>query len=187
MTGKDEPPPTPTSLAAIRVSDPYNYRKPHGGGLESFTTTTKTTENTIQKPESPLGAAEDRTDVEDEKSLCSSLCERDADFGVELLNGNDLVAKIQNERSKFYEKLQQDYGPENFRNIFLFKNDNGEEISQGRRVLVSPAAVSWQRFKRKLMMKILAAQMTIKEDRNVRADCNCERRALRRLDDVGDK
>ncbi|CAB9528297.1 expressed unknown protein [Seminavis robusta] len=74
--------------------------------------------------------------------------------------GDRLWVKLaQEERTKFHERLRRDYGNENFANIFLLQDSDDETQSHGRTIYTSPHGLSWDRLKRKLMIKILDAKV----------------------------
>ena len=69
-----------------------------------------------------------------------------------------LLEKFQLARAKFMEKLAVDYGQENVPVIFQRTNDDGAPVSVTRTVF-SGTPTSWNRMKRKVVMKILKAQI----------------------------
>uniref|UniRef100_A0A7S3DMP1 Uncharacterized protein n=1 Tax=Entomoneis paludosa TaxID=265537 RepID=A0A7S3DMP1_9STRA len=105
-----------------------------------------------------FGATSKRSLFDDETAMISS---NHAVSSVRKLQSasyetSAMIEKLQVARAKFYDKLKEEYGShadEIFKTIV-----NGQEETVGRSLFSDP--ISWDRFKRKIMMKILQAKMT---------------------------
>ena len=120
--------------------------------------------------------AEEEAAAEAKKNECPSKCsarveERTKRWGGDLLNMADVKRLATQARDKLVARLKVDYGEDNFAKIFEV---NGK--SRGRTAFLSAnktEAISTERFKRKLKMKILSVQKAIREEENVVEGCNC--------------
>lgn len=88
------------------------------------------------------------------------------------VDGNKLKQQFQVAKAKMIQKLQNDYGAELFENTFMTNwKDGMERVTQGRRFFLSPSVPrdrmatnenegpSWDRFVRRMAVKVLQAQL----------------------------
>lgn len=113
----------------------------------------------------------------DESDECASKCSSRAQqhkerWNGDLLNTNDVERLAQEAYDKLIARLKVEYGVEYFAKIFQVDGK-----SRGRSAFLSANAdgdVSLKRLKRKLKMKILAAQLSIQEELESFGDCDCK-------------
>jgi hypothetical protein len=118
----------------------------------------------------------ERNDAAD--SICYDLCrlrrgKRNEHFGGDLLDRKELLQLTTTAKADLISKLHVDYGADNFENIFVDKAaKEGESGYRG----FGPVALdgeSMKRLKRKLQIKVLSMQTSIKKtDSNVNG-CDC--------------
>lgn len=88
--------------------------------------------------------------------------------GYDLLKYDDLLRVVEKEQQKFIDKLKIDYGEENYNKMFT-KTVNDQTVSVGRELFISPTkdtttnsyGLSWDRIKKKMMLKVLNVQKNI--------------------------
>mmetsp|Transcript_24217 Transcript_24217/g.67078 ORF Transcript_24217/g.67078 Transcript_24217/m.67078 type:complete len:678 (+) Transcript_24217:253-2286(+) len=86
--------------------------------------------------------------------------------GRDLLDRKDLLQLVTYEKNLFIERLKNDYGEENFANIFL--NRDGTP-----RPFVPFGDASPPKLKRKLMIKVLSAQSKVEQEESTFNGCDC--------------
>jgi hypothetical protein len=99
-------------------------------------------------------------------------------YGADLLQKGKLLERLTAEREKLVHKLQEDYGEQYYRRIFEYSPDGGTTwISRGRNVvrMANQNGHSFASLKRKMMLKVLSAQLGISEERARWAHCSCRR------------
>lgn len=104
-----------------------------------------------------------------------------------LLDRKKLVEIIKHKKQKYIEQLYKDYGKEHFEKIFLVSDEDRKKYPSllkdgtGRtfRPVIpgrSEAGKSVQMLRRKLKIKILSAQIAIKEHADIVSKCKCQAR-----------
>jgi hypothetical protein len=94
-------------------------------------------------------------------------------FGGDLMDYNFLLLSVEKERNKFHERMKVDYGEEAFKSMWV-NSKNGQVI--GDRVVFSAdtnSDVSYNKFKRKLQLKVLRMQLNLVEEMRNLKGCDC--------------
>ena len=121
---------------------------------------TSPTSNTTSSYTGISNTDKDTTSTTGSSSTSTAAATTTVGITANVLEGEKLVQLVKQQREKFEAKLKQDYGEENFRNIFQYHNETtGQYLSRGRQAYGTPERISWSRMKRKLMIKILTAQI----------------------------
>jgi hypothetical protein len=131
-----------------------------------------------QNPQDVLvrGSKIKRNDEAD--SRCFAICQarrkmRHDQFGGDLLDSSQLYQMALGANAKMISKMKVDYGPDNFSNIFLGKDPASNETKYRGIVPITPTGVSMNRFKRKIRMKIMSAQVELRNKEKDFVGCDC--------------
>uniref|UniRef100_A0A7S4AII6 Uncharacterized protein n=1 Tax=Pseudo-nitzschia australis TaxID=44445 RepID=A0A7S4AII6_9STRA len=114
--------------------------------------------------------------------ICLNICEKRHQKRAEIFQGdlfdpNDLLKLASTEKGRLLDKLRKDYG-KYFDPIFVDKENGGYRPCSG----VTKDGQSFERLKRKLMIKILSMQLKVRQHDSDSSGCDCsiaEGKALR--------
>ena len=117
-----------------------------------------------------------RNDAADER--CFAICQarrkmRHTQFGGDLLDSKDLYQMALGANAKMISKMKVDYGPAHFSDIFQAKDPVSNETKYRGIGPITPTGDSMNRFKRKIRMKILSAQVELQKKEKNFEGCDC--------------
>ena len=98
---------------------------------------------------------------------------RQKQFGGDLLDSKDLYQMALGANAKMVSKMEVDYGPDNFSNIFQTRDPDSNKIKYRGIGPITPTGDSMNRFKRKIRMKILSAQAELRKKESNFEGCDC--------------
>lgn len=141
--------------------------------------------------ESPIGKISSKRIHGSVSHDCTNTCAIQDDqerYNGDLLDPQDLLRLVNDQRDQYIDKLKRDYGEEHYHNIFEFTDDTNNNTgttrtTRGRNNVFRSAnkeGPSWNRMKRKLTLKVLLMQMGVEEERTRRSLCRCSK-PVRRL------
>jgi hypothetical protein len=93
-------------------------------------------------------------------------------FGGDLLDSKELYQMAVGANAKMISKMKVDYGPDNFSAMFQGKDPDSKSKYRGI-TPVTPTGDSMNRFKRKIRMKILSAQVELRNKEKDFEGCDC--------------
>eukprot|EP00546_Thalassionema_frauenfeldii_P008513 CAMPEP_0178922430 /NCGR_PEP_ID=MMETSP0786-20121207/16149_1 /TAXON_ID=186022 /ORGANISM="Thalassionema frauenfeldii, Strain CCMP 1798" /LENGTH=685 /DNA_ID=CAMNT_0020596793 /DNA_START=41 /DNA_END=2098 /DNA_ORIENTATION=- len=94
-------------------------------------------------------------------------------YGGDLLDTNYLIDAVEKELENLHNRLKKDYGEEAFQSMWVNKRTNKV---LGNRALYSAdqqTDISYNKFKRKLQMKVLRVQIALMDEMENLEGCNC--------------
>jgi hypothetical protein len=119
-----------------------------------------------------------RNDKADRK--CFDICQarrkmRHDHFGGDLLDNKELYQMALGANAKMISKMKVDYGPHNFANMFEAKDPVSNKTTHKYRGIgpITPTGDSMNRFKRKIRMKIMSAQVELQNKEKDFEGCDC--------------
>lgn len=88
----------------------------------------------------------------------------------DILDRSKLLDRVNKQKTRLIEQLRDDYGPIYFQKMFV-----DSETNKYRPVIpITPDGPSLERFKRKLLMKVLSVQSKLLKQQAVKCDCNTD-------------
>jgi hypothetical protein len=109
---------------------------------------------------------------------CFAICQgrrkiRQEQFGGDLLDSTELYQMALGANAKMISKMKVDYGPDNFSNMFQAKDSDLNKTEYRGIGPITPTGDSMNRFKRKIRMKILSAQVELQNKEKDFEGCDC--------------
>eukprot|EP00547_Thalassionema_nitzschioides_P000376 CAMPEP_0194201676 /NCGR_PEP_ID=MMETSP0156-20130528/1891_1 /TAXON_ID=33649 /ORGANISM="Thalassionema nitzschioides, Strain L26-B" /LENGTH=686 /DNA_ID=CAMNT_0038926943 /DNA_START=13 /DNA_END=2073 /DNA_ORIENTATION=- len=94
-------------------------------------------------------------------------------YGGDLLDRNYLVKSVEKELDKLHQKLKKDYGEEAFQSMWVDSKTNKVIGNKALDSADQNTDVSYDKFKRKLQMKVLQVQIALMDEMENLGGCNC--------------
>jgi hypothetical protein len=109
---------------------------------------------------------------------CFDICQarrkmRHEHFGGDLLDNKELYQMALGANAKMISKMKVDYGPDNFSNMFQAKDPVSNKTKYRGIGPITPTGDSMNRFKRKIRMKIMSAQVELQNKEKNFKGCDC--------------